>query len=341
MADTQDLLRLLSQATSRSDIDGALDAVPFPRKLQVASLPRAALGTRIIIRPGEDGGVITLSEFLIAELASDERFRKMTTNKIIAMLKRDDFAIGDIRTDRIQHIEKLISKADGGTPLEYDLWREGDGKQDLTLYLRRLVPIMECLISDKRFAGHQYLEFDLRERVCFDPPPLHRARPSMNAESLRRRSPGTVRLTPPPRPGHRARQSANTSPEPCASLRRPGTMRVTPPPRHRVLRSAAPAPCASEHERRVTPAAQARHRAPHSTAPARAPCASLRRPTPPPRPTMRRRVSPPPRGRAPQSANTSPAECDLGRFNDQFQQARTAHSPASGPMPELESTDSR
>ena len=179
-------------------------------------------------------------------------------------------------TDRIQHIEKLISKADGGTPLEYDLWREGDGKQDLTLYLRRLVPIMECLIADKRFAGHQYLEFDLRERVCFDPPPLHRARPSMNAESLQRLRPGTVRLTPPPRPGHRARHSA-------APLRRPGT--------------------------------------------------------------MRRRVSPPPRGRAPtppqRSARPPPPFLDLGRFNDQFQQARTAHSPASGPMPELESTDSR
>jgi hypothetical protein len=104
---------------------------------------------------------------MIAELASDERFRKMTTNRIIAMLKRKDFAIGDIRTDRIQHIEKLISKADGGTPHEYDLWREGDGKQDLTLYLRRLVPIMECLVSDKRFEGHQYLEFDLRERDGF------------------------------------------------------------------------------------------------------------------------------------------------------------------------------
>ena len=87
-------------------------------------------GKRILVAvtgPGEDGGVITLSEFMIAELASDERFRKMTTNRIIAMLKRKDFAIGDIRTDRIQHIEKLISKADGGTPLEYDLWREGDG----------------------------------------------------------------------------------------------------------------------------------------------------------------------------------------------------------------------
>ncbi len=138
--------------------------MPFPRKLQVASLPRAALDTRIVIRPEEDGCVITFSEFLIAELASDERFRKMTTNRIVAMLKRKDFVIGDIRTDRIQRIEKLISNANGGTPLEYDLWREGDGKQDLTLYLGRLVPIMECLISDKRFAGHQYLEFDLRER---------------------------------------------------------------------------------------------------------------------------------------------------------------------------------
>ena len=99
MADTQDLLRLLSQATSRSDIEGALDAVPFPRKLQVASLPSAALGTRIIIRPDEDGGVITLSEFLIAEMASDERFRKMTTNRIIAMMKRKDLVICNIRTD--------------------------------------------------------------------------------------------------------------------------------------------------------------------------------------------------------------------------------------------------
>jgi hypothetical protein len=62
----------------------------------VASLPRTALGTRIIIRPGEDCGVIALSEFLIAKLASDERFSKMTTNRIIAMLKRKDFVICDI-----------------------------------------------------------------------------------------------------------------------------------------------------------------------------------------------------------------------------------------------------
>jgi len=75
-ADTKDLLRRLSQATSRSDIEGALADVPCPHKLQAAALPRTALGTRIIFRPGEDDSVITLSEFLIAELASEQKFPK-------------------------------------------------------------------------------------------------------------------------------------------------------------------------------------------------------------------------------------------------------------------------
>ena len=141
--------------------------MPMPGNQQVAALPRAAVGTRIIMRPGEDGGVITQSEYLIAELASTERLTKKCTNNIIAMLKRKDFVPDEIRTDRIQQIEKLISKADGGSTLVFDLWMEGDGTQELKLYLRKLVPIMECLISDERFAGHQYLSFELRERDGF------------------------------------------------------------------------------------------------------------------------------------------------------------------------------
>jgi hypothetical protein len=161
------MLARLSQATSQADIQEALDSVPMPGKQQVAALPRAAVGTRIIIRPGEDGGVNTQSEYLIAELASEERLTKKCTNKIIAVLRRKDFVPDEIRTDRIQQIEKMISKADGGSTLVFDLWMEGDGKQQLKLYLRKLVPIMECLIADERFAGHQYLSFELRERDGF------------------------------------------------------------------------------------------------------------------------------------------------------------------------------
>lgn len=108
--DTRDLLARLSQATSPADIQGALASVPMPGKQLVAALPRAAVGTRVIIRPGEDGGVITQSEYLIAELASKEKLTKRCTNNIIAMLRRKDFIPDEIRTDRIQQIESWFRK---------------------------------------------------------------------------------------------------------------------------------------------------------------------------------------------------------------------------------------
>ena len=57
--DNRDLLASLCQATSQADIEGVLASVPMPGNQQVAAMPRAAVGTRIIMRPGEDGGVIT------------------------------------------------------------------------------------------------------------------------------------------------------------------------------------------------------------------------------------------------------------------------------------------
>ena len=129
----------------------------------MAALPRATVGTRIAIRPGADGGVITQSEYLILALANSEQIRKSFTNNIIGMLKQKDFVPDDIRTDRIQQIEMLVSKADRGQIQVFDIWREGDGKQELKLYLQWLVPIMENLIADERFASHKYLSLERRE----------------------------------------------------------------------------------------------------------------------------------------------------------------------------------
>ena len=43
------------------------------------------------------------------------------------------------------------------TTLELNFWREEDGWQELKLYMRRMVAIIEGLIADERFAVHQYL----------------------------------------------------------------------------------------------------------------------------------------------------------------------------------------
>lgn len=81
-------------------------------------------------------GVITQSEYLIAKLASDHRIPKRVTNSVIATVKRDDFDPADVRFDRIQPIEALISRAhDGGTIQEFNFWKEDDGDQEVVLLL--------------------------------------------------------------------------------------------------------------------------------------------------------------------------------------------------------------
>ena len=105
-----------------------------------------------------------MTEFMIAELASHHKLQKRCTNDIIELVKRSDFNPADIRTNRIQQIEEAIEKGDGGSILKCNLGTEDDGQQDLHLYLRSLHTILEDLIADAGYAGHQYLSFELLER---------------------------------------------------------------------------------------------------------------------------------------------------------------------------------
>ena len=129
-----------------------------------SALPPLSRNNRIIIREGEEGGVVTMTEFMIAELASHHKLQKRCTNDIIELVKRSDFYPADIRTNRIQQIEEAIEKGDGGSILKCNLGTEDDGQQDLHLYLRSLHTILEDLIADAGYAGHQYLSFELLER---------------------------------------------------------------------------------------------------------------------------------------------------------------------------------
>ena len=78
-------------------------------------------------------GVIIQLEYLIAEYESKEKF-----------------ILVEIRTKRIQQIERLISKADGGATLEFDFWRQEDGKQELRSAYRIL-----CQCSDSTVGQEQ------------------------------------------------------------------------------------------------------------------------------------------------------------------------------------------
>ncbi len=60
---------------------------------------------------GVEDGVIKQSEYLVAKLSSDHMIPKKVSNSFIETVKYDDFNPNDIRFDRIQPIENLISKA--------------------------------------------------------------------------------------------------------------------------------------------------------------------------------------------------------------------------------------
>ena len=62
------------------------------RQEEFASLPRENNQSRIIMSQGVDrDGVVTKSEFMIVQLASDEKLTKRTANRIIKIVKRKDF----------------------------------------------------------------------------------------------------------------------------------------------------------------------------------------------------------------------------------------------------------
>ena len=82
----------LSLATSRSEIETVLNSLGTLRQEEFASLPRKNNQSRIIMSQGVDGaGVVTKSEFMIVQLASDEKLTKRTANRIIKIVKRKDF----------------------------------------------------------------------------------------------------------------------------------------------------------------------------------------------------------------------------------------------------------
>ena len=63
---------------------------------------------QLIIRPGEEGGIITQSEIKFSKFCAEEKLKKKTSDGLISMIKRRDFVIEeDIRAETIRELETL------------------------------------------------------------------------------------------------------------------------------------------------------------------------------------------------------------------------------------------
>ena len=136
------------KARTNDEFQAAIhDAAPVNYDSNPPLAPAGAPSTleRVVIRPGESGGLLTRSEFELAKLCTEERLRKKTSDRIIRMIKQRAFVIEDIHADSIREIEKMISDSSRSKISEFDLWKKIDGKQDVKAYLRSLRRIIEDL----------------------------------------------------------------------------------------------------------------------------------------------------------------------------------------------------
>ena len=118
---------------------------------------------QLIIRPGEEGGIITQTEFQFSKFCAEEKLKKKTSDRLICMIKRRDFVIEDIRAETIRELETLISDCSRSKISEYDLWTKADGKQEVKAYLRNLKVIVQDILADLGFKNLQYLWFEYEE----------------------------------------------------------------------------------------------------------------------------------------------------------------------------------
>jgi hypothetical protein len=148
--------------TAINDVNSHQEAIAAaqPENVDVGALSQLQ---QLIVRPGESGGVLTRTEFTLSKFCTEEKLKKKTSDRLFAMLKRRDFVVEDIHAETIRELETLISDCSRSKISEYDLWTQGDGKQEVKAYLRSLKQIVEGIFADLGFKNLQYLWFEYRE----------------------------------------------------------------------------------------------------------------------------------------------------------------------------------
>ena len=110
----QRLYQAIVKARTNDEFQAAInDAAPvdYDGNPQLAPAGAPSRLERLVIQPGESGGLLTNSEFVLAKFCTEEKLKKKTSDRLISMIKQRAFVIEDIHADSIREIEKMISQS--------------------------------------------------------------------------------------------------------------------------------------------------------------------------------------------------------------------------------------
>ena len=93
--------------SAMNDVNQDQEAVSGAQPVEVDAGELSRL-QQLIIRPGEEGGILTQTEFMFSKFCAEEKLKKKTSDHHLSMIKRRDFVIEDIRAETIRELETLI-----------------------------------------------------------------------------------------------------------------------------------------------------------------------------------------------------------------------------------------
>jgi hypothetical protein len=105
----------------------------------------------------QDACIFTKSEQILQEYAVKRNWKLQDVKTLIQdVLRHPEFNALDVDTNMHSRLAKAIS--DGSVQV-HDMWKQGDGPQELKMYKLSLEKVMKNMFGDIRLEGHQHYSF--------------------------------------------------------------------------------------------------------------------------------------------------------------------------------------
>ena len=136
------------------DIDQAVESMAVPQQdIDIPAMEFQEAWDAGLVPPlnQEAGRLFTSSESLLQNYA---RARALTASDVKSLiedvLRNPEFDPQEVDTDMMERLNRAIE--DGDFEI-IDVWKEGDGRQEVKFYIRNLEKVIRELVADTRLAG--------------------------------------------------------------------------------------------------------------------------------------------------------------------------------------------
>jgi hypothetical protein len=142
---------------AKIDADHPVSAAP-PKEYD--ECPDAEMRAKIRECSKAAAGCLTYTEFRILEYKLVRDLTLADTDELIQRIKDPRFNPAELRTDSTRTLQGWANKASHVKHREINVWRPGDGDQQLVMWLRSIEDVVRRVMADPALQGYIYMGYE-------------------------------------------------------------------------------------------------------------------------------------------------------------------------------------